>query len=183
MNRRNASLPPSPRRQRGITMLIAMIMLIMVTLLAVASFRASNTNLKVVSSMQGRQEAVASAQAVIEQVMSSPFFSEEPATVAATPFTVDINNDATPDFNVALAVPTCLRARPTVAAQLDLGNVNDRKCLGSGRAGAGTLASFCSDTIWELSASTSDKVTGAATTVRQGVAMRVAATDALTSCK
>lgn len=172
------------RRQKGITLFVAMIILLMVTLLAVSSFRASNTNLKVVSSMQGRQEAISSAQAVIENVISLPYFSEEPAIVAATPQTVDINNDGTADFTVTLApVPACIRARPTTPAQLDLNNINDRKCLGSARAGAGAIASFCSDTIWEITANTSDRVTGAATSVRQGVALRVSATDALTACK
>lgn len=184
MKTRPAARPTPPRRQRGLTMFIAMIILVMVTMLAVSSFRGSNTNLKVVSSMQGRQEAVASAQAVIENVISTPYFSEEPAVVAATPKTVDINNDGNADYTVTLTPqPICLRARPTTPAQLQLSNPNDRNCLGSARAAAGALASFCSDTVWEITANTTDRVTGASTTVRQGVAMRVAATDALTACK
>ena len=73
------------RSQQGLTLLVALIMLVMVTLLAASAFKTSNTNLKVVSSMQGRQEAVASAQAAIERVISTAFFTEEPAVVAATP--------------------------------------------------------------------------------------------------
>lgn len=180
-SRPNAPRTPA-RRQQGITLFVALIILVMVTLLAVSSFRGSNTNLKVVSSMQGRQEAVASAQAVIENVISLPYFSEEPAIVAATPQTIDINNDGTADYTVTLApVPSCLRARAATA--LDAKNPNDRPCIGSARAGAGAIASFCSDTVWEISANTTDRITGAATTVRQGVALRVAATDALTACK
>lgn len=177
--------PRAPsRRQRGVTLFVAMILLVMIILLAVSSFRMSNTNLKVVGSMQGRQEAIASAQAVIEQVISNPYFSEEPAIVAATPVTVDINNDGTADFTVNISPPpSCLRARATSPLELDLNNPNDRACLGSGRAGAGAMASFCSDTVWEISANTTDRVTAATTTVRQGVALRVAATDALTACK
>jgi type II secretory pathway pseudopilin PulG len=183
---RRPNPPRTPaRQQRGITMFVAMIILIMVTLLAVSSFRGSNTNLKVVSSMQGRQEAIASAQAVIEDLISLPYFSEEPVLSVAAPKTIDINNDGIADYTVRLnePVPTCLRAKPVVPAQLDLNNVNDRRCLGSARAGAGALSSFCSDTVWEITAKTEDRITGAATTVRQGVALRVAATDALTACK
>jgi Tfp pilus assembly protein PilX len=183
MKRRSLSRGSLPRRERGIVMIMALIILVMVTLLAVSSFRVSNTNLKVVSSMQGRQEAVASAQAAIEQVISSAYFTEEPAIVAATPITVDINNDGTADYTVAVAKPACVRSRPTQAAQLNLAVENDRKCLGTARVGAGSISSFCSDTIWEVSASTADRVTGASTTVRQGVAMRVSATDALSACK
>jgi Tfp pilus assembly protein PilX len=182
---RTVNPPRAPARsQRGVTLFVAMILLVMIILLAVSSFRISNTNLKVVGSMQGRQEAIASAQAAIEAIISSPYFSEEPATVAATPQLIDINNDGTSDFTVTLSPqPTCLRARPTTAAQLDLNNINDRRCLGSARAGAGAISSFCSDTVWEIAANTTDRVTGATTTVRQGVALRVAATDALTACK
>lgn len=183
MNRPPRDIRSTPRAQRGITMLIAMIILVMVTLLAVTSFRVSNTNLKIVSSMQGRQEAVASAQAAIEQVISTAYFTEEPAIVAATPVLIDLNYDGKTDYDVKIALPTCQRGRPTLAAQLDLNNVNDRKCLGTARLGAGQLPSFCSDTIWEVSASAADKVTGASTTVRQGVGLRVSATDALSACK
>jgi len=178
-------VPRTPaRRQQGITLFVALIILVMITLLAVSSFRGSNTNLKVVSSMQGRQEAIASAQAVIENVISTPYFSEEPAIVAATPQMIDINNDGNSDYTVTLSPqPVCLRARPTTPSQLNLNNPNDRPCLGSARAGAGAISSFCSDTVWEITANTTDRITGAATTVRQGVALRVAATDALTACK
>ena len=183
MNRLPRDFRSAPRAQRGITMLIAMIILVMVTLLAVTSFRVSNTNLKIVSSMQGRQEALASAQAAIEETISSAYFTEEPALVAATPVLIDLNYDGVTDYTVAIARPECQRSRPTLAAQLDLNNVNDRKCLGTARIGAGHVASFCSDTIWEVAASATDKVTGASTTVRQGVALRVSATDALSACK
>ncbi|HET7401625.1 MAG TPA: PilX N-terminal domain-containing pilus assembly protein [Usitatibacter sp.] len=71
------------RRQRGITLVVALILLVMVTLLAISSFRASNTNLKVVSSMQGRNEAVAASQAAIEQVISNANFTTDPTGVAA----------------------------------------------------------------------------------------------------
>lgn len=183
MNRPSREFRSAPRAQRGITMLIAMIILVMVTLLAVTSFRVSNTNLKIVSSMQGRQEAVASAQAAIEETISSAYFTEEPTLVAATPVLIDLNYDGVTDYTVTIAKPECQRSRPTLAAQLDLNNVNDRKCLGTARIGAGQIASFCSDTIWEVAATTSDKVTGASTTVRQGVGLRVSATDALSACK
>ena len=173
-----------PSSQRGLTMFVAMIILVMVTLLAVSAFRVSNTNLKVVASMQGRQEAIGSAQAAIEEVMSSPKFAEDPTGIAATPINVDINNDGTADFTVTInPAPKCIRTRPTSPKDLDLTKIADRNCLGSARVAAGMLSSFCSDTIWEISANTTDKLTAATTTVRQGVALRVAATDATTSCK
>ena len=48
--------------QRGVTLFVALVLLVMVTLLAVSSFRVSNTNLKVIASMQGKGESLAAAQ-------------------------------------------------------------------------------------------------------------------------
>ena len=169
------------RTQRGMTLFVAMIILVMVTLLVVSGFRVSNTNLKIVSSMQGRQEAVASGQAAIEQVLSSSFFSENPAIVASTPIDVDINGDATPDFTVTMGTPVCLRTAPVVLSnpptQLQL------DCAGSSRYPSATTPTWCSNTIWEVTATTTDRLTAAQTTVRQGVGMTVEITNARSACK
>lgn len=167
-------------RQRGLTMFVAMIILVMVTLLVVSAFRVSNTNLKIVASMQGRQEAMASGQAAIEQVLSSPFFTENPTIVAATPIAVDINGDGTSDFDVSMGTPRCVRTAPVVMSnpptklQLD--------CAGSSRYPSATTPTWCSNTVWELSATTTDRLTAAKTTVRQGVGMTVEITNAKAAC-
>jgi len=169
------------RTQRGLTLFVAMIILVMITLLVVSAFRVSNTNLKIVSSMQGRQEAIASGQAAIEQVLSSRFFTENPSIVAATPINVDINGDATSDFEVTMGLPKCLRTAPVV-----LGSPPTKlqlECAGSSRYPSATTPSWCANTIWELSATTTDRLTAAKTTVRQGVGMTVEITNAKTACK
>lgn len=173
------------RTQRGLTLFVAMIILVMVTLLVVSAFRVSNTNLKVVASMQGQQEALVAAQAAIERVLSTPEFAEEPDIVAATPITVDMNQTGgTAQYTVSMTPkPVCLRSRQVSPTELNPASLNDRPCIGSARQGAGTMASFCANTIWEISATTTDTVTGASTQVRQGVSLRVAATDALSFCK
>ena len=183
--------PTGRRGQEGITLFVALIMLVMITLLVVSAFRVSNTNLKIVASMQGQQEAMGAAQAAIEQVLSSPVFAEEPALIAATPITVDITGaGGNFQYSVTMAdttvspqvIPRCVRARPVSPTELNPNSVNDRPCIGSARQGAGMMASFCSNTIWEIPATATDSVTGATTLVRQGVSLRVAATDALSFC-
>jgi len=171
----------SMKRQSGMTLMVAMIILVMITMLAVSAFRASNTNLKVVGSMQGRQEGISAAQAVIEQVLSSVQFSRAPAGVAAAYWGIDINGDGTDDFDVKLnPQPRCIRTAPVVLgtkiAPADL------PCVGSAVLGKAHLSAFCSDTIWEITAATQDRLTGANTTVRQGVGVRVAIDDAAASC-
>lgn len=170
--------------QRGVTLFVALVLLVMVTLLAVSSFRVSNTNLKVIASMQGKGEATAAAQAAIEQVLSTPAFAEDPAVVAALPIAVNLNEAAKNEYTVTLnPKPTCLKARPTDPAKLDITNPADRPCFGTALVGQATLATSCAETIWEITATTKDNVTQAETLVRQGVSMRVSSTEAQTSCK
>ena len=172
----------SIRNQQGMTLLVAMIILVMITLLAVSAYRVSNTNLKVVGSMQGRQQGVSAAQAVIETVLSSIQFTRAPAGVAAQHWGIDINGDSNEDFDVKLNNPNprCVRVAPVVLgakiAPADL------PCVGSAVVGKAHLSAYCSDTIWEITATTQDKLTGANTTVRQGVGVRVAVDDAASSC-
>jgi Tfp pilus assembly protein PilX len=174
----------SPHKQRGITLFVALVMLVMVTLLAVSSFRVSNTNLKVVASMQGKGEATSAAQAAIEQVLSSAAFAADPAAVAAVPITVDMNGDGKADYSVDIQPkPACLKARPTNPAELDITKDSDRPCFGTALIGQANLATSCAETIWEVSAKTKDTLTGAETLVRQGVSMRTSTTEAESSCK
>jgi hypothetical protein len=171
----------SIQSQGGMTLLVAMIILMMITLLAVSAFRVSNTNLKVVGSMQGRQEGISASQAVIEQLLSSIQFTRAPAGVAAQHWGIDINGDGKEDFDVKLdPIPRCIRTAPVV-----LGSKiapADLPCVGSAVLGKAHLSAYCSDTIWEITATTQDKATAANTTVRQGVAVRVAVDDAGSSC-
>ena len=185
MNRHPRRPLRSARSQRGVTLFVALVLLVMVTLLAVSSFRVSNTNLKVVASMQGKGEAVAAAQTAIENVLSSAAFAENPQLVASTPIPIDITGmgDSKYVYTVNLTpIPTCLKARPTNPAELDINKPSDRPCFGTALIGQATLATSCAETIWEITATTRDTVTQAATTVRQGVAMRTSTTEALASC-
>jgi hypothetical protein len=91
-----------------------------------------------------------------------------------------MNSDGTDDYSVTMSQPRCLRTAPVVLSnpptkvQLD--------CAGSSRFPSATTPTWCSNTIWEVSASTTDRVTAATTTVRQGVGMTVEITSAKSSC-
>jgi len=170
-----------PRAQSGMTLFVAMIILVMITLLITSAFKTSNTNLKVVSGMQGRQEAISASQAAIEDTISSAFFTSNPSLVAANPVGVDINNDGTDDYSVTMGLPKCLRVAPVVVSNPPTKVQTD--CAGSSRLPGVITPTWCSNTVWELSATTTDKLTAAATTVRQGVGMTVEITSAKTTCK
>ena len=171
------------RRQHGVTLFVALVLLVMVTLLAVSSFRVSNTNLKIVGSMQGKSEATAAATQAIEQVLSTPDFVTDPATTAATPIGVDINGDSVADYTVQMSpAPKCLKSRQTNPADLDITKASDRPCFTSALITQAKVATACAETIWEVSATTTDAVTSATTTVRQGVSVRTSKTEADASC-
>lgn len=172
----------SHRGQQGITLLVALIMLVMLTLLAVSSFRVSNTNLRVVASSQGQAEATNAAQAAIDQVISSGNFAADPATVASTPIPIDVNNSGTPQYSVTLSpIPKCIKSRPTDVSTLDITNPNDQGCFGSNKIGQ-PATSVCYESVWEVTATTTDSVTQSNVTVRQGVSLRQSQTQVQNSC-
>ncbi|HZN86576.1 MAG TPA: PilX N-terminal domain-containing pilus assembly protein, partial [Burkholderiales bacterium] len=72
-------------RQRGATLVIALIMLVLLTLFAVSSMNTANTNLRVVGNMQSRNEALYAAQETLETVISTPLFLANPANAVLNP--------------------------------------------------------------------------------------------------
>ena len=150
----------SAGHQRGATLIVGLIMITLITLIVVNAFTLSSSNLKSVNNMQIRDEALAAANRGIEQVISSPFTN---APVAES-LNVDINNDGTTDYVVAIAQPTCVKAvAATTAAPSDVE-------LGSSMSTGSTW-----NTEWDITATVTDAATGATVKVSQGV--RVLLTD------
>lgn len=181
--------------QRGAVLIIALIMLVAMALLAVTAFNSSTLNLRVVANTQLRQEAVAAVQTAIERTISSPQFSTNAAAVAASPIPVDVNGDGNTDYTVSLSpVPKCYKYRVLKNSELDLAAplVRDKRCqrpanenfgLDDDRAGATTAAdSLCADSEWNVRGVVTDASTNVSVAVNQGVALRVATTDAANGC-
>ena len=142
--------------QRGVTLVVSLIVMILITMMVLAFLALSNSNFKSVGNMQFRNEATAAANKAIEQVISSPFT----AAPAAETINVDINNDGTTDYAVAIAEPVCIRA--TVAGEAPPSSL----ALPTSMSSASTW-----NTTWEIDATVadSDNVGGAAVRVRSGV--------------
>lgn len=156
-------------RQRGATLLVSLIMLVVLTLFAVTAINLSNTNLRIVGNMQMQAEATAAAQLAIESVISTSDFIITPPV----PQTVDINNDGTADYTVTFSpAPACQYYKPV--AKTDSGVPT--KCFGT--AGA----AYCYWTTWDISAVVSDPKTGASTTIHQGVQMIAGMDSAVRYC-
>lgn len=142
------------KAQRGATLIVGLIMLVLITLIVVNAFTLSSTNLKSVGNMQVRSEAIAAANQVIESVISSPFTNALGVQTVA----VDINKDGTNDYTVVVATPVCLRA------------VQGASAAPSGaETGGGLSGSTSWTTEWDISATVTDAASGATVTVREGV--------------
>lgn len=147
--------------QRGATLVVALIMLAIITLVVIGGFTLSNSNLKAVGNMQMREEALAAGNRAAELVMGSAFT----AGPTAQEIDVDIDNDGNKDYTVSVAAPTCVKAAiASSGAPSSIG-------LSMGGGAATTW-----HTDWDIDATVNDAATGARVRVRQGV--RVLLNDA-----
>jgi hypothetical protein len=163
--------------QRGATLTIAMIMLVLLTLFVIASMNMNTMNFKVMGNEQARNEALAAGQQAIEQVASTDF----PNAPVATTVNVDVNGDGTNDFTVAVAKPVCQNTIPIKLVELAITSPADIPCFGSGVSPApglpmgGTGNSLCANTQWDVTATVTDASgnTGTTATIHQGIGQRV----------
>lgn len=165
----------TPQKQRGVTLVIGLIMLVLITLMVISAFMLSNTNLKAVGNMQFRDEAIAAANVAIERIVSDDF-TLAPAAYDG-PQDVDIDNDGTADYTVDVAIPTCIKS--VGIKLLPVTDPDYSKCI----AGEGVI--LCYETMWEIEATVSPTkaaaATGAVASIKQGINKRVNVTAA-SSC-
>ena len=165
-------------KQRGSTLLVALVMLMLLTLVALSAMNASTTNLEVVGNAQLREEANAAAQLAIEQVISSNFTASPASSVVTA-------NVGGTNYIATVAVPTCKNTVPIVNSELDPSNPLDAVCLSSGSMQntgvmnasgvVSTTQSWCYQQTWDVNATVNDSDTGANANVHQGVSLRVPA--------
>ena len=172
-----------PSLQRGITLMVAMIMLILLTLFVLAAINMSSINLRIMGNEQVKNEALAAGQQAIEQVATTNF----PAAPVAVTVNVDVNGDGVNDYVVSVDKPVCQNSIPIKYndPQINIANPDDWSCWGSLVAPDPTLAgssgnSYCLNQQWDLAASVNDSgagmgKTGTSLTIRQGIGKRVVA--------
>jgi Tfp pilus assembly protein PilX len=106
------SRPVPFHTQRGATLVVGLIMLVLITLMLTSAFMLSTTNLKSVGNMQFRDEALAAADVAIERMLNSAGFYNSTGVLTES---VDINNDGADDYVVSIApfsgsMSKCVRA-------------------------------------------------------------------------
>lgn len=179
-----------PRRQRGMTLLVGLVMLVLLLLMAISAFNISSTNTAVTGNMQNKMEATNAAMQATEQAISTNRFIETPASaIPGNQMDIDVNGDGVSDVSVTLTPQPCIKKIVVIKnASLDVTNPADAPCaLGVsqslGVSGSSTGNSLCAQSVWEVTANATDAVTQAQSTVVTGVAVRVAADDALDATK
>ncbi len=168
-----------PSSQRGVALVVSLLMLVVLTLFVITAMNSSLTNLRIVGNQQLKKEGAAAAQRVLEEIITKDF-SANPAGVAGN-YPVDINKDGTADFNVAVTTPICLNAVPIRNIDLNTSDANDVSCFASSAATSSGIAgvptsgnSLCSNTVWDIPATATDSGgLGSTVILHQGAAQRV----------
>ena len=158
-----------PQQQRGTTLVVGLIMLLMISLLVITNLNMSTSNLNAVSNMQFRNEALAAANKATAQVLSSSFATSPTAET----INVDIDNNGVTDYVVSIAQPQCIRASRAYTAG---GNTT----VGIIVAGGDTW-----NTVWDIDATVSSSSANAGEAsirVHSGVRVLLTETQRNSAC-
>ena len=191
------------RRQRGVTLIITLIMLVVITLFAVSAFNSSNINLKVVGNMQSQSEAMAASQRAIEETVSHTDFYNTPANAIPAPcgnapnmLCTDLNGDGVNELQTTLTPnPSCVQGYIIKTSDLKITqSADDLACIQAQQQGTFAVAgatptgdSICAKTVWNITAQTLTYGQTAASsdvnvTVTSGVSLRVPAVNLASAC-
>ena len=169
------------QHESGAVLLVSLILLVLLTLFAIAAMNFTNIQSRIAGNLQVRNELKVVTQQAIEEVISTNF------TTNPLPVDVlfDVNSDGTNDYKVTVE-HTCISAKTIPVDQLVITNADDASCtLSASIANTGIAgftpsnASLCADSIWDVKATGTDATTAtfktaASVTTHQGVGIRVA---------
>jgi hypothetical protein len=165
-------------RQQGVTLIIGMIMLILITLMVTTTFNLSSTNLKSVGNMQSRNESIAAANKAIEEVIGSRdgFRTGFSVVPSARDIKYDINNDGVDDYLVAVAAPVCIQSTEVA------GSSSEGACTSATLEGFSGCGTTNYSTLWDIDATVTDAASGATVRVRQGMRVELTGDKKLNLC-
>lgn len=168
--------------QSGITLIVSLIMLIVLTLLVVSAIRFGNINLRIAGNAQVQTEAEAATQVAIEKTVELVNAYPKVDDVPAQPGLQVTTGGAT--YTVNVTKPVCNLSVNVVSTQLDPTKAADRACFSGGNSDPVfgpdgkpiPQPSDCKDQNWELSATLDNSTAaaqGANLTITQGLSLRV----------
>ncbi len=188
--------------QGGMTLIVGLIMLVLMTLMAITMFHMGTAQTVVVANAQQNIRGIAAAQQAIDTVLNSSAFTQNPdaaivgtsacANGLANTVCVSSNGDSVKDFTVTLTPkPHCVTASAIPAAQLDLSagpGSADMACLTSTQqgqfavTGSSSGETLCATSMWEVGAQAVDTVTNTKVSVTEGVGLRILTAEMSNYC-
>lgn len=161
-------------KQEGATLIIGLFMLILMTVMAIATYNMGKGNLKAVGNMQFRTETLRVAERTLEQVIST-----------AGGVTTSVVYPETSDGYKVKVEPVLVQGFVRKNNTLDLSDAGEVGCsLGTaqtfGIVGSSTGNSLCALTLYNVKVTAEDTRTKAKVVIDQGVAIQVPA-DAICS--
>lgn len=186
--------------QRGATLVVALIFLVLMSLFAISAFNSSSNNLRIVGNSQAVQESLSAAQMAVETTISTPEFHKNPDGIAESHINIDMNGDGKPDYTAWLKpAPQCYRAKPILPSELPAAPKNAETtdvwapCRSPVRTGGtyvdseapvtGTDPESCANSEWNVRAEVKDPATLTQVSVNQGVAVIVFGNEVSSFCK
>jgi hypothetical protein len=169
----------SPHRQSGITLVVSLIMLIVLTLLVVSAIRFGNINLRIAGNAQTQVEAEAATQVAIEKTIELMKIATKVDNVQAQPALVVSTGGTT--YKISVTKPACTLSNNVVTTMLDKDKPEDRGCFGSGNVDPVfdkdgkpiPQPTECKDQTWEVAAAVTNDNAGSSLSMVQGVSLRV----------
>ncbi len=164
------------KQQRGVTLLVTLIILILITIMVISAFKLNKGNNQIVGNMQQRNQVLVAAQNSVEKIISNTSFTKA-ANVSKTSY-ASVNGSGNNDITI-VSIPTCLSIIPIPASALDATKDEDIGCMQGNAQSYGitgttnTFSSLCSDALWNISAVATDNMSKAQVNVNQGTAVRV----------
>lgn len=130
--------------QRGAALVVSLLMLTVMTLLAVTAIQSSNVSLRIVSNVQSEQIVTEQAQRGIEEALSDKDNFYSPAAITYNP------SGDSDHLETTVSEAECVSVRPMPGYSANMANAPE-------------------ETVWEVTAESSDSASGASVTVNQGV--------------
>lgn len=173
----------SPRsRQQGMTLVVALVMLVVLTLLVVSAVRFGNINLKISGNMQAETEAQAAAQVALEQAVDVINAAPNISAIPKGDVTVSTGGIS---YTVSVSKPACLFTKNIPTIKLEPTDPKDEVCFESQDPGSDSLitaanaltrnSTACKEQQWDVQTAVNDGASGANASLLQGVSLRVGA--------
>jgi len=179
--------PVNNPRQQGAVLLVALVMLVIITLIGVSTASVIRDNGAVLINFEARaavrNAAISALQQVVARgtIVSTGVVFSSPCSGART-VCIDADGDGSAvagrDIEVTIGALRCVSA--TLIRNDDLNVLTspvDASCYQPQQ-----VFSLCAEAIWDVEATAFDPVTGAKTTVRQGLSTRAPANTVNLAC-